>query len=106
MIRCSEGDGEIIFTVRVVPRASSSRVAGEHDGALRVRVAAPPVEGAANAELVRFLSRLFHVPARDVEIMGGQTSRLKQIRVRGAARGQLEKLSAKEQAQKEPGRRP
>lgn len=94
MIRCSERDGEIVFTVRVVPRASRSGVAGEHDGALRVRVAAPPVDGAANEELIRFLARRFDVPARDVEITSGQTSKLKQIRVRGAAREQLENLVA------------
>jgi uncharacterized protein (TIGR00251 family) len=94
VIRCSERDGEIVFTVRVVPRASRSGVAGEHDGALRVRVAAPPVDGAANAELVRFLARLFNVPLRDVEITSGQASKLKQIRVRGAACEQLEKLAA------------
>ena len=79
--------------MRVVPRASRSGVAGEHDGALRVRVAAPPVDGAANEELIRFLARLLNVPSRDVEITSGQTSKLKQIRVRGASREQLENLA-------------
>ncbi|MGH9901987.1 MAG: DUF167 domain-containing protein, partial [Pyrinomonadaceae bacterium] len=51
MIRYTESDGAITFAVRVVPHASRSAAAGEHDGALRVRVAAPPVEGAANEEL-------------------------------------------------------
>ena len=92
MIRCSERDGEIVFTVRVVPRASRSDVAGEHDGALRVRVAAPPVDGAANTELIRFLAHVFDVPLRDVEISSGHASKLKQIRIRGAACEQLEDL--------------
>ncbi len=52
-----EEDGALCFDVRVVPRASKSGVAGEHGGALRVRVAAPPVEGAANDELVRTLAK-------------------------------------------------
>lgn len=94
VIRCSERDGEIVFTVRVVPRASRSGVIGEHDGALRVRVAAPPVGGAANAELLRLLARPFDVPLSHVEITSGQTSKLKQVRVRGAAREQLESLGA------------
>lgn len=81
-----------MFTVRVVPRASRSSVAGEHDGALRVRVAAPPVDGAANEELVRTLARAFDVPARNVEIKSGHTSKVKQVRVCGASRAVLETL--------------
>lgn len=93
MIQCSEQGGALHFTVRVVPRASRSSVVGEHDGALRVRVAAPPVDGAANEELVRVLARAFDVSARDVEITSGHTSKLKQIRARGATREQLESLA-------------
>jgi uncharacterized protein (TIGR00251 family) len=66
---------------------------GEHDGALRVRIAAPPVDGAANEELVRFLARALDIPARDVEITSGHTSKVKQIRARGAARERLESLA-------------
>jgi uncharacterized protein (TIGR00251 family) len=80
------------FTVRVVPRASRSRIAGEHEGALRVRVAAPPVEGAANEELVRTLAKELKVPLRAVEIMSGHASRLKQVRVSGASGSALENL--------------
>ena len=57
MILCSERDGALLFTVRVVPRAARSSVLGEHDGALRIRLAAPPVDGAANEELARVLAR-------------------------------------------------
>ena len=78
--------------MRVVPRASQSRVAGEHDGALRVRVAAPPVEGAANEELIRTLARSFDVPLRFVRIISGQTAKLKRVHVEGARCAQLESL--------------
>ena len=81
-----------MFTVRVVPRASRSGVAGEHDGALRVRVAAPPVDGAANEELVRTLCRALGVRERDVEITSGHTSKLKQVRVTNVNRERLERL--------------
>ena len=84
MLQYQERSGAITFTVRVVPRASRSGVAGEHDGALRVRVAAPPVEGAANEELVRFLALSLGVTPRAVEIIGGHTSKLKRVRVNGA----------------------
>jgi hypothetical protein len=93
MILCTESDGAITFTVRIVPRASKSACAGEHDGALKVRVAAPPVEGAANAELVRFLAREFGVPARDVEIKSGHASKSKVVRVRGATAERLRSLT-------------
>jgi uncharacterized protein (TIGR00251 family) len=89
-----EEDDALVFAVRVVPRASKTAVAGEHDGALRVRVAAPPVEGAANEELARFLAKAFAVPARDVEIVSGYASKSKRVRVRGAGAGQLLKLVA------------
>jgi hypothetical protein len=84
MLRCTETDGAITFAVRVVPRASRSEIAGVHDGALRVRVAAPPVEGAANEELARTLARALGVPARAVEIRSGHASKTKLVRVAGA----------------------
>ena len=92
MIQCSEDEGALTFKVRVVARASRSAVAGEHDGALRVRVAAPPVDGAANEELVRTLARAFDVPARDVSITSGHASKLKQIIVRGRTGEHLRSL--------------
>jgi uncharacterized protein (TIGR00251 family) len=92
MIQAAEHNGMLTFTVRVVPRASRSSITGEHDGALRVRVAAPPVDGAANAELLRVLARALDIPARDVEITGGHASKLKQVRVRGIGREQLQSL--------------
>lgn len=92
MIECLEGDGRISFKVRVVPRASQSRITGEHDGALRVRVSAPPVEGAANDELIDTLAKAFRVPRRAVEITSGHTSKLKHVRIKGATASALENL--------------
>jgi hypothetical protein len=83
MLRYTEANGALTFSVRVVPRSSRNAFAGEHDGALRVRLAAPPVEGAANEELQRFLARALGVAPRAVEIISGHTSRLKTIRVSG-----------------------
>ena len=83
MITFNEKDGTIIFNVRVVPRASKSEIVGEHDGALKVRVNAPPIDGAANAELIRVLSKKLNVPKSAVEIISGQTSKHKQVRING-----------------------
>lgn len=93
MIRFSEKGGALTFSVRVVPRASRSSIEGEHDGALKVRVAAPPVNGAANEELVRTLARALGVAARDIEIISGHSSKLKQVRVSGITCEQLERLA-------------
>lgn len=79
--RYTEKDDAVIFTVRVVPRASRSEIAGRLDGALKVRVASPPVSGAANAELVRFLSKTFDVAKSAIEIVSGETSKTKQIKI-------------------------
>lgn len=83
MINCSEIDGALVFKVRVVPRASRTEIIGEHDGALRVRIAAPPVDGAANEELVRLLASAFSIPRSAIEILAGHTSKLKTLRVVG-----------------------
>ena len=94
MFEYSEAGGALTFRVRVVARASQSGLAGEHDGALRVRVAAPPVEGAANEELARLLARELGVPLRAVEITGGHASKNKTVRVRGADAARLLGLAA------------
>ena len=83
MIRFSEMGGRLTFTVRVVPRASKSEVIGEHDGALKVRIASPPVDGAANAELIKLLAKTLRIPKADIEIISGQASKTKQIRISG-----------------------
>jgi hypothetical protein len=82
-IRLDKRD-EITFTVRLVPCASVTEIIGEHDGALKIRVAAPPVEGAANRELLRVLAKGFKVPQHAVEIVSGVHSKNKVVRVRGA----------------------
>lgn len=94
MFEYSESDGSVTFAVRVVPRASRTEVVGEHDGALKIRVAATPVEGAANEELTRFLARQFGVPAREVELVSGHPSRMKRVRARGVTAAQLRRLAA------------
>lgn len=76
-------DDAIVFNVRVVPRASKSGIVGEHDGTLKVRIAAPPVDGAANEELIKLIAKKLGVAKSAVEIVSGQTSKLKQVRVSG-----------------------
>ena len=89
----SEESGSLIFNIRVVPRASKSEVVGEFDGGLKVRIAAPPVDGAANEEVVKFFAREFGRPRADISIIAGQTSRTKRVRVSGGSVKRLLELA-------------
>ena len=71
------------FAVQVVPRASREGLAKVQDGALRIRLTAPPVEGAANRALIEFVAGLMDVPKRDMEIQSAHGSRRKVVGVRG-----------------------
>jgi uncharacterized protein len=93
VIRYSQHGRNLTFTVRVVPRASQSVVGGEHNGALRVRINAPPVDGAANRELTRTLAKSFRVPQKAIEIVSGSTSKNKIVRVEGGDAARLEQLT-------------
>lgn len=84
MIPYTESRDGIVFKVQVVPRASRSEIVGEHNGALRVRLVAAPVDGAANDALIRILALAFKVSRRAVQITAGHTSKLKQVSVTGA----------------------
>ena len=89
MIQFTEKDNALFFTVRVVPRASKSEIMGEHGGALKVRIAAPPVEGAANAELIKHLAKAFDVSKSEIEIIGGETFKTKQVKIQNASGAKL-----------------
>jgi len=84
VIPFSESPEGLIFKVHVVPRASRSEIVGEHNGALRVRIAAAPVDGAANDAVIRTLAKAFKVSPSEIQILAGHTSRLKQVRITGA----------------------
>lgn len=75
--------GAVRFAVRVQPRASRTEVAGMHGSALKVRLQAPPVEGAANEALVAFLADSLGVPRRNVSVVAGPASRSKVVEVMG-----------------------
>lgn len=75
--------GGVILTIRVIPRAGTPGPAGTRSGAVLIRLAAPPVEGAANTELVQLLANLLNVPKRAVTIVSGEKNRLKRVRVAG-----------------------
>ncbi len=70
--------------IKVIPRAPKTELAGTMaDGTLKVRIAAPPDQGKANAELIRFLASHYKVPESDIKILSGQTSTRKLVRIGG-----------------------
>ena len=70
------GDGSVRFAVRVQPRASRSEIVGVHGDAMKIRLSAPPVDGAANDALVELVADALGVSRRSVRIVGGESSRL------------------------------
>lgn len=82
--------GGVELSVLVQPRASRTRVLGEHDGLLKIQLAAPPVDGEANAALVEFLAKLLGVPRRQVSLIAGDASRRKRVALQGVEIAQVE----------------
>jgi uncharacterized protein (TIGR00251 family) len=89
-----ERPGGVRLTVRVQPRSRASAVDGVHGGALKVRVAAPPVDGAANAALVGFLAEALGVRPRAVRIVSGDAARTKVIDIDGVEPAHVHRLIA------------
>jgi uncharacterized protein (TIGR00251 family) len=89
LIDITEKDGSVTFKVCVVPRSSKSEVVGEHYRSLKVRLTAPPVDGAANAELIKVLAKYLGVAKRDIDIVAGETSKNKRVSVTGADPGRV-----------------
>jgi len=74
-------DDDLLLSVRVQPKASRDEIIGPHENALKIRITAPPVDGKANTHLIRFLAKTFGVPKSRVEIVSGETGRLKRLRI-------------------------
>ena len=90
-------DGAVLLHIYVQPKASKSRIVGLYDGCLKLAVAAPPVDGKANEEVVRFLARLMDLPGRDIALHSGAQSRRKKVRIEAAfaeVLGRIEKILA------------
>jgi uncharacterized protein (TIGR00251 family) len=80
--------GGVVLELLVQPRASRTRAVGEHDGRLKLQLAAPPVYGEANQALIEFLARALGVKKADVAIARGETGRRKTVRVAGVSAAQ------------------
>ena len=74
-----------VLSLRIVPRASKNAIQGEHGDALKIRLCAPPVDGAANAALIEFLAEACELPRARVQLLSGQTSRNKRVLLSGCS---------------------
>lgn len=86
-----EADG-VSFEVRVQPRSSKAEINGVHDGALRVRLTAPPVEGAANRQCIELFSRKMKIPKRAIRIASGASARRKRLKVLGMSMKEVKNI--------------
>lgn len=93
MIELTEQTNAVVFAVRVQPRASRNAVEGEWQGALKVRLTAPPVDDKANAALCVFLAEQLNIPRSAVRILAGERSRNKRVAVRGVTVKQIRTLA-------------
>lgn len=83
MIKISARGSAAVFFVRVSPGADRNRILGEHDGALKVAVSAPPERGKANKALIAYLAKMLGVKKGDLQIAAGETSRTKRVELAG-----------------------
>lgn len=72
-----------VLTLRIIPRAAKNAIQGVHGAALKIRLCAPPVDGAANAALIDFLSDTLSLPRARIQLLSGHTSRTKRILLSG-----------------------
>ncbi len=92
MIEISEDNLGATISLRVQPKASADRLAGEHAGALKVSVTAPAESGKANGAVIKLLSGKLRVPKSSITITAGRTSRQKRIHVSGMKADEMRRL--------------
>jgi len=92
MLWIQETSDGIIFKVAVLPKASKNEIVGLKGEALKIRLTAPPVEGAANKMCIAFLAKALKISKSDVEIVQGQSSRNKKVMVQRVSRKKIESL--------------
>ncbi len=90
-----EGAG-VVLSVRVQPRSSRNEVVGEYNGAIKIKVKSPPVEGAANDALIAYLSKLLKRPKSSITIFSGHRSKEKRLRIDGISVQEVERALFKQ----------
>ena len=92
LLKIAKNHEFITFNIRVIPRSSKTEFIGEYEGSLKIKLKSPPVDGAANEELIRFLSKNLDVRKADIEIISGHTSRTKRVRINGLTERDIDRF--------------
>ncbi|EKD69854.1 MAG: hypothetical protein ACD_46C00713G0005 [uncultured bacterium] len=82
---------EFFLTIYLQPGSKKSEICGMHDGHIKIKLNAPPVDGKANAALILFLSNLIGIPKSSIELISGQKSRIKRIKITGISQEMIDK---------------
>ncbi len=85
-----EDKGEVLLKIKVQPRASQNQIVGIMENTLKIRLTAPPVDGKANQICLKFLAEVLKIPRQQLELVSGQTSRQKTIRIKGLSLAQVQ----------------
>lgn len=92
MLTISDKEGSAVFSIRVKPGGKKNEIIGVHDGALKLSVTAPPIEGKANRAVTKFISKLLGVSPSRVGIVSGESSRTKRVKIEGLSAQEVKKL--------------
>ena len=85
-------EAPITLSIRIQPRASKNEIVTMESGGIKIRLTAPPVDGAANEALVKFLATTLSIPKSHVEIVSGHTSREKVVRITGIGDSEVRRV--------------
>ncbi|UYL10170.1 DUF167 family protein [Bdellovibrio sp. SKB1291214] len=84
--------GGVRLHLFIQPKSSKNQIVGPHNGMLKIKIAAPPVDGEANSELIEYLSKFFKVPKRNIALVKGDTGRQKTVDIEGITLNDAHKL--------------
>ncbi len=93
-VEICEKSGMLLLPIRVQPGAARNQISGSYNGALKVRVTAPPLKNRANRELLSFLARSLDLPAKNLSLIQGQHFRNKTVTIRGLSKQELTEFLA------------
>ncbi len=95
MLNITEIPGGLRLEIKVQPRSSKNQIVGEQEGALKIKLTAPPVDGEANQALINFLSTCLKIPKKDITLLKGESSRHKLLEIQGIEKAAFIKLLLK-----------
>ncbi|TFG76226.1 MAG: YggU family protein [Thermodesulfobacteriales bacterium] len=84
-----------ILKIQIQPKSYRNQIVGLHDGRLKIKIAAPPVDGKANESLIEFLAKTFKISKSNIEILKGHTSKLKTIKLSGISENTYSSIISK-----------